>query len=513
VSTSAEGCETDAEKPSRLFVEEYRLDGGITTHDQWVEIEPGGYEVCWADIFGKNGGAWEWHDGQGGGGTWPSSSLGGYDTGCGGSHSFGPCAENVSWPASDWPNLVTGTQAWDGTDCDWPIYDPVAVAPPIWFEYCNVDDVADWSGVDWDNWWGAWVYSKAHENYSRHAQVKVKLFTGGRARSGKKKLWLFSASATALVRNDPGWYISYGLGPEVPPERIEIGGLGHLDIDGILAVVLPDGDPDVTPRVNGVKYWVASLGSGGYRPTNITECLTPNDPSRADVGVRERVTLKFDPELALGPNDPGTWTANFGTLANPLQQEAYPTGGSALWTAPSFARSGVEVNFKYRQAKVPFPFTVLAPDGVQVGAPECVPPPSPDRPGAWMKVRLTLTPTKVSFNHVQVMEVNTNVTGVMGYFTNYPPNPDPGANQWYQVGCDNKIMDDNAFRYGLDPIGASGSFTWPMHAIWKADNSPTNDLPGWSNQSFELGADGTMTVRKFNHSVTRSPGEPCGRVQ
>ena len=61
------------------------------------------------------------------------------------------------------------------------------------------------------------------------------------------------------------------------------------------------------------------------------------------------------------------------------------------------------------------------------------------------------------------------------------------------------------------PWFPGGGFKWRIPALWKVGDGPTNAL-GWSDQVFRLEADGTMTVQKFGHSVTRHVDENYGKV-
>jgi hypothetical protein len=40
--------------------------------------------------------------------------------------------------------------------------------------------------------------------------------------------------------------------------------------------------------------------------------------------------------------------------------------------------------------------------------------------------------------------------------------------------------------------------------LWQVVGSETSNSLPWSNETFTLGADGTMTVTKFDQSVTRT---------
>jgi hypothetical protein len=47
---------------------------------------------------------------------------------------------------------------------------------------------------------------------------------------------------------------------------------------------------------------------------------------------------------------------------------------------------------------------------------------------------------------------------------------------------------------------------------WQVGNGAKHRITGW-RQDFSLGADGTVTVQKFDHSAIRSPNQTCSTLQ
>ena len=129
-----------------------------------------------------------------------------------------------------------------------------------------------------------------------------------------------------------------------------------------------------------------------------------------------------------------------------------------------------------------------------------------------MHLNITIGPTNVSFYKVQMLEVGYDATDVTGYFTNHWPasHKTSGADLPHWIGYDNVVGDnmDNCFYAGNgvlpSPWPPGGSFKWPIPAVWRVGFGLTNPLP-WSDQTFSLDPDGTMTITKFGHSVTRTP--------
>jgi hypothetical protein len=125
-----------------------------------------------------------------------------------------------------------------------------------------------------------------------------------------------------------------------------------------------------------------------------------------------------------------------------------------------------------------------------------------------MRLRPYIGPTNVSFYRVQVMEVGEDATAVSGYFTNHTPpsHIGSGADVWITpIGQDNSwpASYDWARSTGWPSPWSDGGYTWIIAALWRVGNGPTNSMTGW-NQVHTIYANGTMTVTKFGHTVSRT---------
>jgi hypothetical protein len=275
--------------------------------------------------------------------------------------------------------------------------------------------------------------------------------------------------------------------------------------------MLPDNDPTtVTPNAPAYKYNTFYMGADKFALINQTVSPIPTDQARLTLGVGEQVviTLTNISQQRIVPQKDAAlvrWTTSAGSV--------YPTNGSSTTlTAPSNAATAT-VTMSYGAMAHSIDFTVIEPTGVdhaaflQYGTYT-----STTLAGAGVQLRPYIGPMNVSFYQVQIMEVGQDASGTNGYFVFHtPPNHDDdhGANQPIYLGYDNHWLgDDWATSYGWAPpwyasgwIG--GSYTWNIPAVWSVGTGQTNPLSGW-NQVHTLGPDGTMTVTKFGHSVSRT---------
>jgi hypothetical protein len=165
-------------------------------------------------------------------------------------------------------------------------------------------------------------------------------------------------------------------------------------------------------------------------------------------------------------------------------------------------------------------FDVLAPSGIDHANFEgYYPYSSTTQAGAGVHLRPIMKPTGVSFYNVQVMEIGQPASGASGYFLqpgNTPPPHDTAhkANAWIDLDCDNSWKGDYdwATSYDWSPPWSSvsagfsgGSYTWVIPAKYrvKGKTAEWSIAAGW-NQVHTLSANGTMTVQKFGHSVSRT---------
>jgi hypothetical protein len=281
--------------------------------------------------------------------------------------------------------------------------------------------------------------------------------------------------------------------------------------NGMTYKALPDNEEhDITPVVNAQRY-TFGIGAAKHELRLAHYCLLAGDTNRTDLGVGERVDLSFSAALV----NNSAWTCTWSTAAGSV----YPSSGNATtFIAPSNA-SPATVTATVGDEQVDVPFAVFEPSGIKAslrGLPDLF---AIGSVGAGMYMNVVLQPTNVSFYRVQVKEPVADATNKQGYFVNHPPpNHDElhGAGAWHPVLCNNFVSDgvfDHADSYNW-PIGQSGVYTWPIDAIWRiAADSVTHALSGWTPQVHTLSADGTVTVEKLGHHVTRSPNQPYGTAQ
>jgi hypothetical protein len=257
----------------------------------------------------------------------------------------------------------------------------------------------------------------------------------------------------------------------------------------------------------------ANAGQGGPAtlPEITNQCVatTPTNRARTIVGVGEEVVLG----LAGAPPGICAWSASAGSLSN-------ATGTRTLFTAPSNAMMAtVTVTLPGGQS-LRRDFTVLEPGGVDHSDLLEVYDFDEGESGAGMYCRVYLGPTNVSFYRVQLMEVATNAASITGYYADSrnalnPPADlkDFQANVWFQINADNSWQhngEDDGTDYDRaywaddnPPYDAGGRLNWNYTARWKIGTGPTNNLPGTWSQQVTLDWDGTITVQKFGHTVTR----------
>jgi hypothetical protein len=132
--------------------------------------------------------------------------------------------------------------------------------------------------------------------------------------------------------------------------------------------------------------------------------------------------------------------------------------------------------------------------------------------GAGMTNTVWVGPTNVSFYRVVLEEVGLMATNATGYFSptnGYPTNlldhAQHGANTPIFLN-QNNTWTDKASSSEASPY-SNGNFTWPIPWRWQVGTSgPTNYIPDNPavEQNFTIDSSGTVTIDKFNHSVTRT---------
>lgn len=131
--------------------------------------------------------------------------------------------------------------------------------------------------------------------------------------------------------------------------------------------------------------------------------------------------------------------------------------------------------------------------------------------GAGMELTITVLPTTVSFQALEVMEDTCTASALSGYFTTHtPPDHDAaaGAGNWSSIGPKNDFS-DTADSSDQPSPWSQGSYTWAIPARWrkKGDQASGTLFSATNNQVVTItGADGTTKVTKLGAtSASRKP--------
>jgi hypothetical protein len=350
----------------------------------------------------------------------------------------------------------------------------------------------------------------------QHERVQLALRTGGKRLPKWQNFFRAWGSATKYPSKDlnGNW-----VAQTVPPGEIQVLGKpligeGMTYPYGLTCKALPDNEEDdLTPVVQSPRYSF-TLGVQKHALRLAHHCVIYGDTNRTDLGVGEEVWLSFWPGLVTN----SAWTCTWSTTAGRVVP-VFST--NTLFTAPSNAASAT-VTAALRDEKVSVGFGVVEPSGYAyaqvVGPPDYF---DIGQAGAGMSLRVVMGPTNVSLYRVQVLEVPGGPTNVQGWFSIYgapPHDAQHRAGQWYQLGCDNAwpgndhASSDVYSRPWSGPGWSGGSFRWHIPVKWKIDGGQEHLLDGW-NQDFTLLGDGTVTIRKFDHTVTRPITDNYGTAQ
>ena len=126
--------------------------------------------------------------------------------------------------------------------------------------------------------------------------------------------------------------------------------------------------------------------------------------------------------------------------------------------------------------------------------------------GAGMELTVTVSPTTVSFQALELMEGTCNASAISGYFSSHAPGPHDakaGAGKWRQVGTDNDVS-DTADSSGWPSPWSKGSYTWSIPASWRLKGAKTSTAFSKNNDQVVdiTGTDGTTTVSKLGANAT-----------
>ncbi len=227
-----------------------------------------------------------------------------------------------------------------------------------------------------------------------------------------------------------------------------------------------------------------------------TAAVMPEDTSRKTLGVCEEVFIALEPE-------PSGTVLGKSCSASGL---GYVGHGKWIYIAPSFATIDTIVASEWGRL---LEFEIVAPTGFEAMLTRIVRDPSQGVAGAFrMHFDLTLMPTNVSFEALQVVEVGMTSTNAIGYFAEsvnahlLSHTTSAGANAWVDVTTGNKGSDD-AQVAELPQPWSDGSMTWPIPNKYRGKmyHAPEHVFCN-TDQHFTIDADGTVTETKFGWTAT-----------
>jgi hypothetical protein len=433
-----------------------------------------------------------------------------------GAANYGNCELTFVWPVG--PYGAAYVTACDGSN-SW------MAAPGIISEHCEVRDppptVFDTgkritaSGYEH----GRWELS----SYTRKADARWRLFTGGKERAVRNALWCITGNASEIINKRAQRPFTAENTRAIDKSHIKVFGK-VLASDGAIFKTLPNGQHiDVPFEVSGEGSDFYTFGPGGSPYYLISRCKCPRqDLDRTAIGVGEQVDLSWSSTPAgsnsIAPQgEPIAWTTSAGSVS---PTNTWPT----LFTAPSNS-AGATATAKVRDEECPITFDVKEPTAVATirGKADSI---GEGVAGAGMQMDSVLQPTNVSFGRVEIEEPGEATTGAEGYFATHPPfthDSDHGANVWRPVEeCGNRVpgpakdnFDHASYTVGGWAVGqGGGKFTWPIHAVWRVGAGDVNHpLSGWTDQVFELDSAGTMTIKKLGLQVRKGLNEERGIAQ
>jgi hypothetical protein len=187
-----------------------------------------------------------------------------------------------------------------------------------------------------------------------------------------------------------------------------------------------------------------------------------------------------------------------------------PVDGMLHYSAPH-TQAVANVAFNVGKTNWTVPFTVVEPEGIEVGNVENVVYERDGYAGIFeMTFHNRVTPTNVSFYAIETIEIPMVATNATGYYAQ-PSKADEldhgkrGGGHWGGIGFGNEYVDYAAAGYVSKPWGEGGSFTWPIPVAWRCrgDDGVTNVFC-YTDQRFELDANGTVRVIKFGYCGERT---------
>lgn len=479
---------TNLDKPSRSYLEHYQQEESEIRHELYdYESGPQG------TLDGNAKLSMEWRDRRGGfrNAQWLDLVTGPHYSGT----FTNGCASTAAWPSTLDPFFVSGTLVDSPSGCE-----GTGPQPPLLVrEHRHLWPAYSFQFPFFDELFGWCLHSGSASGENRTLLTR-KLYTGGKAILKHWSVWRSKARVYEhKLSGISGRYRAplYGSA-EVQSQKVQIGQLGSLHADGLRYNSLPQGETlDVTPSVRGPDWYTFSdpeLQQNMLVPR--VHCRAPGDQrlDRTTLGVGEQDTLAYLPAET-------TWTTTGGSLSA-------ASGISTIFTAPEH-KTNITVTATIRDVVVRVDFSILEPTGIDhADFVSYIPYDSTTKAGVGMHLRPHVGPLTVSFAHLTLTEVGRDASDITGYFevVTPPSHIGHGADEPFGIGVDNSwVNGDDAGSGGwMPPFLGGGSYTWQIPATWRIGNGQQHSMTNGWEQVHTLLSNGTMKVRKFGHTVSRT---------
>lgn len=271
------------------------------------------------------------------------------------------------------------------------------------------------------------------------------------------------------------------------------------------AITIATQDPSGMLGVHdeSVQFYASGKDATLYTPwlKSVAAAPFPFDKDRKKIGVGEVLNLTIKPSSLPSPS----WTL----AGTPGSSSVTPSGSTASFEAGIRACTP-QVKVTSLGTDVKIDYNVVQPSGEQATkASENTY--AAGTQGAGMVLSITTLPDDVSFNNVEVIEVDKGTSNVTGFFSSYSAaslQHHPTAT-WTRLSVTNK-WSDVAFitGYGTSSTWAQGTFQWAIEVRWRVFNKETGQGEFLANrtQVFTMhDTTGRTTITKLGQSVTRTP--------
>lgn len=243
---------------------------------------------------------------------------------------------------------------------------------------------------------------------------------------------------------------------------------------------------------------------------SVTVATVPANRGRKKLGVGEKVGLVLWPTGLPSPEwvlEETPATSTLSPLPEAPEEPAY-----RLMTAGTRACTPT-VQVTTLGATLSIDFNVVEPSGEQVveGSDRALTLAEMEnitaqQQGAGMYLEIETLPTDVSFENVEVIEVDKGTLNITNYFLVYPP-PAHIPEDWLQLGPGNKWGDSAAFMKN-PKIWGEGTYDYLIEVRWRVvgDSDTDGEWLAVRTQKHKLhDATGKSTVEKMGKSKTRTP--------